>query len=83
MESKGYRRFKDRLRYFKQDIEFTEIVVSNREMLKGDNAIFQRVSHDKFPILSKREIHLRAENWSLNICARQYIHRSLKTCMKK
>lgn len=55
MISKGYRRFKDRLRYFKQDIEFTEIVVLNKEMLKGDNAIFQRVSHDKFPILSKRE----------------------------
>lgn len=55
MNSKGYKRFLDRLRYFRTDNEIVEVIVSNKELLKGDEYIFLNVSDEKHPILSKRQ----------------------------
>ena len=54
MQSKGYRRFKDRLEYFRTDNEIAEIVVLNKERLKGTNVIFHKVTEDKYPLLFNR-----------------------------
>ena len=43
MASKGYKRFKNRLEYFRTDNEVAEIVVLNKELLKGNDTIFKRV----------------------------------------
>lgn len=54
MASKGYRRFKSRLEYFRTDNEVAEIIVLNKEMLKGVDAIFNKVTADKHPLLYNR-----------------------------
>ncbi len=52
--SKGYRRFKQRLDYFLIDHEVAEILVLNKELLKGEKTIFQNVDGNKHPRLSTR-----------------------------
>lgn len=52
--SKGYRRFKDRLDYFRTDNEMVEVLVLNKELLKGDNEIFKKVDATSFPLLFNR-----------------------------
>ncbi len=54
MTSKGYRRFKNRLEYFRTDSEMAEILVLNKELLKGEDYIFKKVDTDKFPLLANR-----------------------------
>lgn len=54
MSSKGYRRFKDRLEYFRTDNEMVEILVLNKELLKGEDIIFRQVDVAKHPLLSNR-----------------------------
>lgn len=54
MSSKGYRRFKDRLEYFRMDNEVADIIVQNKELLKGVNTIFKRVKAEKHPLLYNR-----------------------------
>ena len=54
MASKGYRRFKNRLEYFRTDAEVAEIIVQNRELLKGDDVIFNKVNVENYPLLSRR-----------------------------
>lgn len=54
MSSKGYRRFKSRLDYFLTDKEFVNILVLNRELLKGEDTIFRQVDSAKHPLLSNR-----------------------------
>lgn len=49
MESKGYRRFKSRLEYFRTDNEVADIIVQNKELLKGSDAIFNKVTAEKTP----------------------------------
>ncbi|MDE5574399.1 MAG: hypothetical protein K2I87_01635 [Bacteroidales bacterium] len=55
MSSKGYRRFKSRLDYFRTDKEFVNILVLNKELLKDDDTIFQRVDAAKHPLLFNRK----------------------------
>lgn len=55
MNSKGYKRFIDRLRYFRTDNEVVEVIVSNKELLKGEESIFVNVVEANHPILSKRQ----------------------------
>lgn len=55
MNSKGYKRFTDRLRYFRTDNEVAEIIVSNKELLKGDDTIFVSVKEAHHPNLFKRQ----------------------------
>lgn len=54
MASKGYRRFKNRLEYFRTDSEMAEILVLNKELLKGVDFIFKKVEPDKYPLLANR-----------------------------
>lgn len=54
MASKGYKRFKNRLEYFRTDNELAEIIVMNKELLKGSDAIFKGVNNKKYPLLSNR-----------------------------
>lgn len=54
MASKGYRRFKNRLEYFRTDSEMAEILVLNKELLKGEDFIFKKVEPDKYPLLANR-----------------------------
>ena len=54
MTSKGYKRFKNRLEYFRTDNEVAEILLLNKEVLAGESSIFKRVTHDKHPLLFKR-----------------------------
>lgn len=54
MESKGYRRFKSRLEYFRTDNEVADIIVQNKELLKGSDAIFNKVTAEKHPLLYNR-----------------------------
>lgn len=53
--SKGYWRFKNRLVRFREDCEFAETVVLNRELLKGKNTIFNKISEKRFPMLFYRQ----------------------------
>ncbi len=53
-QSKGYRRFKQRLDYFLIDHEVAEILVLNKELLKGSDTIFKKVDVKKHPLLSAR-----------------------------
>lgn len=48
MASKGYRRFKNRLEYFKMNSEMAEILVLNKELLKGEDFIFKKVDPNKY-----------------------------------
>ena len=52
--SNGYRRFKSRLDYFLTDKEFVDVIVKNKELLKGNDVIFAGVTAKKHPVLSKR-----------------------------
>ena len=54
MSSKGYRRFKSRLEYFRTDNEVAEIIVQNKELLKGSDVIFNKVTMEKHPLLYNR-----------------------------
>lgn len=54
MASKGYRRFKNRLEYFRTDNEVAEIIVQNKELLKGADIIFNKVTAEKQPLLYNR-----------------------------
>lgn len=54
MPSKGYRRFKSRLDYFRTDTEIVEILVLNKELLKGTETIFKGVNQNEYPLLSNR-----------------------------
>lgn len=49
MSSKGYRRFKKRLEYFRTDNEVSEIIVQNKELLKGADVIFNKATTGKTP----------------------------------
>lgn len=40
MKSKGYLRFYNRLQYFLADNEMINILLENKELLAGDDAIF-------------------------------------------
>lgn len=56
MKTKGYKRFLDRMDYFNTDIEVAEILVLNRENIKGTgDLIFKKVTEDYHPILSNRQ----------------------------
>ena len=52
--SKGYRRFKDRLDNFQEDLEIIAIVYHNRESLAGADTIFQGVTENGQPKLKRR-----------------------------
>ena len=54
MASKGYSRFKNRLEYFRTDREMVEILVLNKELLKGKDFIFKKVNPNKYPLLANR-----------------------------
>ena len=54
MSSKGYKRFKNRLDYFRTDNEVAEIILLNKELLKGHDTIFNKVDNINHPLLSKR-----------------------------
>lgn len=53
--SKGYWLFKNRLVRFREDCEFAEAVVLNRECLKGDEALIKKITKGKFPMLYYRQ----------------------------
>lgn len=56
MISKGLQRFSTRLVQFRNDIEMADIIVINKEVIKGNNEkIFLKVSKDKHPQLSSRK----------------------------
>lgn len=55
MASKGYQRFKDRLVKFREDCELAEVVVMNKEFLKGSDSIFTRITEEKCPLLFARQ----------------------------
>ena len=52
MKSKGYLRFCNRLQYFLADNEMINILLENKELLAGDDAIFKGVTKEDSPILS-------------------------------
>ncbi len=55
MKTKGFKRFEDRLRYFRTDMEVCEVILMNKELLKGEgNLIFPKVNELKHPILFNR-----------------------------
>ena len=54
MASKGFQRFENRLVKFREDCELTEIIVANKERLKGVDSIFLKVTEDSHPLLSAR-----------------------------
>ena len=55
MASKGYLRFKNRLVKFREDCELAEVVVNNKEQLKGEGVIFEKINAEAFPLLSARQ----------------------------
>lgn len=56
MSSKGYKRFKNRLDYFRTDNEVAEIILLNKELLKGHDTIFNKVDNINHPcIIEERE----------------------------
>ena len=51
MKSKGYLRFCNRLQYFMADNEMINILLENKELLAGDDAIFKGVTKEDSPVL--------------------------------
>lgn len=66
MISKGYKRFTDRLRYFRTDNETIDVIIASKELLKGENSIFVNVEGAKHPILSKRKSNSNSRTLVLN-----------------
>lgn len=54
MNSNGYKRFKSRLDYFLTDIETSEVLIKNKELLKGNPFIFKKINTTQQPLLSSR-----------------------------
>lgn len=54
MKSKGFKRFEDRLRYFRMDVEVADAVFKNKELLKGDDKIFKNINNNEHPLLCDR-----------------------------
>jgi len=54
MVSKGYKRFTDRLNYFRIDKEVVNIVYQQKESLSGDAKIFKGITIESYPLLNVR-----------------------------
>ena len=55
MRSKGYQRFYTRVDYFRLDREVADIFVKNKELIAGDEKIFNGVTPSGHPLLNSRE----------------------------
>lgn len=53
--SKGYRRFRSRVKYFQEDLEAAMVICKNGELLSGDEHIFQNISPKNQPCLFRRQ----------------------------
>lgn len=53
--SKGYRRFQSRVKYFQEDLETAMVLFKNEGLLAGSAYIFENVSPNYQPCLSKRQ----------------------------
>lgn len=54
-EGKGFRRFKSRVNYFQEDIETVEVILENKETIKGRKTIFHKVDKTQHPKLFTRK----------------------------
>lgn len=55
MPSKGFQRFNNRLVKFREDGELAEILLLNKELIKGTDSIFKGVNEDNHPLMSNRQ----------------------------
>ena len=74
MSSKGYRRFKNRLEYFRTDNEVSEIIVQNKELLKGADVIFNKVTVEKHPLLYNRTNNANSRKLVVNHLRKTIYH---------
>lgn len=54
-KTKGFKRFEDRLNYFREDLELVDLVVINKEMLKGRSLIINKSDDGNHPLLNGRQ----------------------------
>ena len=54
-KTKGLKRFEDRLNYFRQDVELADLIVINKETLKGVNSIVSQADDGNHPLLNDRQ----------------------------
>ena len=55
MKSKGYKKFENRMNYFRTDIELVDVLLKNKEAIKGDDKIFKNVKENIHPFLYDRK----------------------------
>lgn len=55
MKSKGYKKFENRMNYFRTDIELVDVLFKNIEAIKGDDKIFKNVKENSHPLLYDRQ----------------------------
>lgn len=55
MKSKGYKKFENRMNYFRTDIELVDVLSKNKETIKGDGVIFKNVKENNHPLLFARQ----------------------------
>ncbi len=54
-QSIGYNRFKQRMDYFLIDHEFAELIVENKEFIKGEDTVFRSVNPINYPLLLSKK----------------------------
>lgn len=55
MKSKGYKKFENRMNYFRTDVELVDVLSKNKEAIKGNGTIFKKVIEDHHPLLFARQ----------------------------
>lgn len=55
MKSKGYKKFENRMNYFRTDVELVDVLSKNKEAIKGIGIIFKKVTEDHHPLLYSRQ----------------------------
>ena len=55
MKSKGYKKFENRMNYFRTDVELVDVLSKNKEAIKGIGIIFKKVTEDHHPLLYARQ----------------------------
>lgn len=55
MKRKGYKKFENRMNYFRTDVELVDVLSKNKEAIKGIGIIFKKVTEDHHPLLYARQ----------------------------
>lgn len=54
-QSKGYRKFKSRLQYFRNDVEVADMLCTYQEQMAEKSALFKNLDKDAYPLLCDRK----------------------------